>query len=62
MITEPKYRDLVGTLNINLKVLSARLDKVLESPDREQAMTNYISTAEIFALEMLAQNMAAFLG
>ena len=55
-MTQVTYRDCLGTLNVNLKVLSARLDNVLEQSNIEKEMETH--TAAIYALERLAMDMS----
>jgi hypothetical protein len=52
------YRNYLGTLNVNLKVLAARLDLVLADSKLETDLESLVSTAMIYHLESQAINMA----
>ena len=59
MTTRTTYRDCLGTLNVNIKVLSQKLDNVLFPKGSDVIPEMDTLTASIYVLERMAQDMAA---
>ena len=54
---DTSYRDYLGTLNINLKVLASKLDTVLENPKLEHDLQSLASRDYVYHLESMVMLM-----